>query len=90
MEVCDSPWCNFCHLVLDWSLRNCLSPGQVNLTVPLDLELFMMIVEQVAQRGCKSPIPGNIQSQVELGSKQPDLAENVPAHCRGGVELDDL
>ena len=41
---------------------------------------------QVAQRG-SDPIPGNIQGQVGQGSEQPDLVEDVPAHCRGaGLE----
>jgi len=31
----------------------------------------------------------NIQGQVEWGSEQPDLVEDVPAHCRG-VGLHDL
>ena len=44
---------------------------------------------QVAQRGGRCPIPGNIQGQVGRGSEQPDLVEDVPAHC-GGVGLDDL
>ena len=46
-------------------------------------------LEQVAQRGCTRPIPGNIQGQVGQGSEQPDLVADVPAHCRG-VGLDDL
>ena len=41
-------------------------------------------LEQVAQRGGRCPIPGNIQGQFGLGSEQPDLVEDVPAHCRGG------
>ena len=32
------------------------------------------------------PIPGNIQGQAGQGSEQLDLVEDVPAHCRGGVE----
>jgi len=44
---------------------------------------------QVAQRGGRCPIPGNIQGQVGRGSEQPDLAEDVPAYGRG-VGLDDL
>ena len=44
---------------------------------------------QVAQRGGRCPIPGNIQGQVGQDSEQPDLAEDVPAHCRG-VGLGDL
>jgi len=32
---------------------------------------------------------GNIQGQVGWGSEQPDLIQDVPAHCRG-VGLDDL
>ena len=38
---------------------------------------------QVAQRGDRCPIPGNIQGQVGLGSEQPDPVEDVPARCRG-------
>ncbi|KAK4829983.1 hypothetical protein QYF61_008114 [Mycteria americana] len=33
---------------------------------------------QVAQRGGRCPIPGNIQGQVGRGSEQPDLVEDVP------------
>jgi len=44
-------------------------------------------VEQIAQRGGGCPIPGNILGQVELGSEQPDLVEDVPSHCKG-VGLD--
>jgi len=44
---------------------------------------------QVAQRGGRCPIPGNIQGQVGQGSEQPDPAEDVPAHCRG-FRLDGL
>jgi len=35
-------------------------------------------------RGSGGPIPGNIKGQVGWSSEQPDLVENVPAHCRGG------
>ena len=38
---------------------------------------------QVAQRGGRCPVPGNLQGQVGGGSEQPDLAEDVPAHCSG-------
>jgi len=41
-------------------------------------------LEQVAHRGGRCPIPGNIQGQVGLGSEQPDLVD-VPAYCRGGL-----
>ena len=34
-------------------------------------------------------MPGNIQGQVGRNSEQPDLAEDVPALCRG-FGLDDL
>jgi len=46
-------------------------------------------LEQVAQRGSGSPIPGNIQGQAGQDSVQPGLVEDVSAHCRG-VVLDDL
>jgi len=39
-------------------------------------------LEQVAQRGGRHLIPGNIQRQVGWGSEQPHLVEDVPAHCR--------
>jgi len=42
------------------------------------------LLEQVTQRGGSCPIPGNIQAQVERGSEQPKLVENVPACHRGG------
>jgi len=44
---------------------------------------------QVAQRGGRCSIPGNIQGQVEWGSEHPDPVADVPAHCRA-VGLDDL
>jgi len=47
------------------------------------------VVQLTYQRGSGGPIPGNIQGQVGRGSEQPDLVEDVPAHCRG-IGLDDL
>ena len=46
-------------------------------------------LEQVARRSGRCPIPGNIQGEVGRDSKQPDLVEGVPIHCRG-VVLDDF
>ncbi|PKU33391.1 hypothetical protein llap_16305 [Limosa lapponica baueri] len=46
-------------------------------------------LEQVAQRGGRCHIPGNIQGQLGWGSEQPDLVEDVLAHCRR-VALDGL
>ena len=46
-------------------------------------------LEQVVQRGGRCPMAGNIQGQVGQASEQPDLVEDVPAHCRG-VGLGDL
>ena len=46
-------------------------------------------LEQVAQRGGRCSIPGNIQRPVGQGSEQPDQVEDVLAHCRG-FGLDDL
>jgi len=37
---------------------------------------------QVTQRGGRCPVPGNTEGQVGRGSEQPDLVEDVPAHCR--------
>jgi len=47
------------------------------------------MLAQVAQKGGRCPVPGNIQGQVGRGSKPPELVEDVPAHCRG-VELGDI
>ena len=38
---------------------------------------------QVAQRGCGGPTPGNTERQAGWGSEQPDLVEDVLAHCMG-------
>jgi len=46
-------------------------------------------LEQVAQRGGRCPIPGNVQGQIGGGSEQPGLVEDGPAHCRG-LGLDGL
>ena len=45
-------------------------------------------LEQVTQKRGGCPIPGDFQGQPGLGSGQPDLAVDVPFHCRG-VGLDD-
>jgi len=52
-------------------------------------QVFYDTLAQVARRGGRYPIPGNIHGQVGWVSEQPDLPEDVPAHCRG-VGLDDL
>ena len=43
---------------------------------------------EVAQRGGRCPMPGNIQGQAGRGSEQPGLVEDARARCRG-VGLDD-
>jgi len=43
-------------------------------------KLFTM---RVVRHWTRCPLPRNIQGQVGWGSEQPDLAEDVPAHCRG-------
>ena len=40
-------------------------------------------LEQVAQGGCKYPIPGGIQGQAGCGSGQPGLVVADPAYSRG-------
>jgi len=44
---------------------------------------------QVTQRGGGCPIPGDTQGETGWGSEHPNVAVNVPIHCRG-VGLDDL
>ena len=46
-------------------------------------------LEQVAQRCGGSPVPGDSQGEDGWGPEQPDLAVDVPVHCRA-VGLDDL
>lgn len=46
-------------------------------------------LEQVSQRDGRCPILGNIPSQVQQGSEQPDLVEDVTAYS-GRVGVDDL
>lgn len=41
---------------------------------------------QVAQRGGRCPIPGNIQGQAGWGSEQSGLVQDAPAHCRQAVD----
>ena len=40
-------------------------------------------LEQVAQRGGRSPIPGVSQDWAGQDCKHPVLAVGVPVHCRG-------
>ena len=46
-------------------------------------------MEQFAQRYSGCPLPGDFQDEAGPGSGLPDLAVNVPVHCRR-VGLDDL
>jgi len=39
-------------------------------------------LEQVAQRSCGCPLPGNIQGPVGWASEQLGLVEGIPAHGR--------
>jgi len=45
--------------------------------------IFSLSFLTVAQRGSGDPIPRRNQGQVGRGSEQPDVVEDVPAHCRG-------
>lgn len=45
--------------------------------------------EQVAQRHGGCTVPGDLQDHAGSDSGQPDLAVDVPIHCRG-VCLDEL
>ena len=45
--------------------------------------------EMVAERFGGYPVPGDIQCQAEPGSEHPNLAVDVPVHCRA-IGLDDL
>jgi len=46
-------------------------------------------LEQVAQRGGRCSYLGDIPSQAGQDSEQPDVAKEIPVHCRG-VGLGDL
>ena len=45
--------------------------------------------EMVAERFGGYPVPGDIQCQSEPGSEHPNLAVDVPVHCRA-IGLDEL
>jgi len=47
------------------------------------------MLELVAQRGGRCPIPRNIQDHVGRGSEEPDHVEEIPADFRRGG-LDEL
>jgi len=47
------------------------------------------LLQQVAQKGCRCLIRGNVQGQDEQGSEHSALVVDVPAYCRG-VGADDL
>lgn len=42
------------------------------------------MLEQIAQRGGRCHIPGNIQGWVGQDSKKPGVVEDGPAYCKGG------
>lgn len=52
---------------------------------PLDLDPEMSLA--LREKGWNSVpypgVPGNIPGQAGQGSEQPDLVEDVPAHCEG-------
>jgi len=43
----------------------------------------VQMLDRVAQRGGRCPIPGTIRGQVGWGSEHPDPVADVPARCRG-------
>ena len=44
--------------------------------------------EQASERYGGCPIPGYLQGQAGPGFEQPDLAMDVPVHCRGAGLLE--
>ena len=76
-------------IIMDWQLE---AKQDICRTFQMALNIYSEGGEklaQVAQRGGRCPIPGNIQGQVGRGSEQPDLVGNVSAHGMG-VGLDGL
>ena len=54
-----------------------------------EIFFIMRVVKHCNRFPREVGIPGNIQGQAGRDSEQSDLAEDVPAHCRG-VRLDSL
>ncbi|GAB0206191.1 mitochondrial enolase superfamily member 1 [Grus japonensis] len=73
----------FSRACSDWTRANDFKLKEVRYKEEMFYNEGAETLEQVAQRGCGCPIPGHIQGQVGRGSEQPDLVEDVPAHCRG-------
>jgi len=65
-----------CDSTRDNSLK--LKGSRFGLGIGKKFFIMSETLEQVAPRGGRRPIPGNIQ--VGQGSGQPDLVEDVPAH----------
>jgi len=64
---------------------SCLTEGRFQLDIRKTFFMLSVVKHwNRYQRGGRCPMPGNIQGQVEQGSEQPDLGEDVTAHCRGG------
>jgi len=55
----------------------------------LDTRKKCFTLAQVAQRGGRCPLPGNIQYQIGQDFEHHDLVEDVPAYCRE-IGLGDL
>lgn len=53
--------------------RYCPEKGQIYVRYKEEIFHYESDKEQVAQRGGKCPMPGNIQGQVKWSSEQPDL-----------------
>jgi len=59
-----------------YDLRQITPRGQKS---PCTCAAHLQGKKQVAQRGGRCPVPGDIEGQVGRGSEQPDLGEEVPA-----------
>lgn len=75
--------------VFDWSPSDVCIQVQTSYKEEVFYDDGDETLAQVAKRGGIWPMPGNTQSQVGIGSEQPDLFKDVPTHCRG-VGLDSL
>jgi len=73
----------FSKACCDWTINNCFKLRECRFRLDARKKfLTVRVVKHYNRLASGGPIPRNIQGHVGWGSEQPDLVEDVPAHCR--------